>query len=112
MVSLGLWSGDSTFENRNHRIQVVYLGIYIKRYKFYSIMSIASTILDQTRYIRFSMDNSNINPSEELPEIQPTSGSPPAGEPIPHMEQHPQIEVDLPSSPAIMSRTSTGMYKE
>jgi hypothetical protein len=83
-----------------------------RRYKFYSIMSIASTILDQTRYTRFSMDISNINPAEELPEIQPTSGSPPAGEPIPHMEQHPQIAVDPPPGLAIVSRTSISMYKD
>jgi hypothetical protein len=58
------------------------------------------------------MGTSNINPAEELPEIQPTSGHPPAGEPIIHMEQHPQIEVDLPSGPAIVSRTTTSMFKD
>ncbi|CEJ62921.1 hypothetical protein PMG11_11406 [Penicillium brasilianum] len=51
------------------------------------------------------MDASNIKSAEELPEIQPAGGHPPAGEPIPHMEQHPQIEVDLPSSPAIPDDT-------
>jgi hypothetical protein len=88
------------------------LGYASKRYKFYSIISIASTILDQTRYTRFSIDTPNIHPAEELPEIQPTSGSPPAGEPIPHMEQDLQSEVDPPPGPAIVSRTSTNMYKD
>jgi ABC-type hemin transport system substrate-binding protein len=58
------------------------------------------------------MDTSNINPAEELAEIQLTSGHPLAGEPILHMEPHPQIEVDLPCGPAIVSRTSTSMYKD
>jgi hypothetical protein len=57
------------------------------------------------------MDTSNISPAEELPEIQPTGGYPLAGETIIHMEQHPQIEVDLPSGPAIVSKTGTSMYK-
>jgi hypothetical protein len=57
------------------------------------------------------MDTSSINPAEELLEIQPTSGYPPADEPIIHMEQHPRIEVDLPSGPAIVSKTNTSMYK-
>jgi hypothetical protein len=57
------------------------------------------------------MDTPNINPAEELPEIQPTGGHPPAGEPFIHMEQHPQIEVDLLSGPAIVGRTRTSMYK-
>jgi hypothetical protein len=57
------------------------------------------------------MGTPNINPAEELPKIQPTDGHPPAGEPFIHMEQHPQIEVDLHSGPVIVSRTSTSMYK-
>jgi hypothetical protein len=73
---------------------------------------IASIILGQTGYTRSSMDTSSIDPAEELPEIQPTSGYHPADEPIIHMEQHPQIDVDPPSNPAIVSKTSTGMYKD
>jgi hypothetical protein len=58
------------------------------------------------------MDTPNINSAEELPEIQPAGGHTPAGGPIIHMEQHPQVEVNLPSGPAIVSKTSTGMYKD
>jgi hypothetical protein len=58
------------------------------------------------------MDTSNIKPAEELSETQPAGGHPPAGEPLVHMEQHPQIEVDLPSSPVIVSETGTSMYKD
>jgi hypothetical protein len=58
------------------------------------------------------MDTSNVNPAEEPPEIQLTSSHPLAGEPILHMEQHLQTEADLPSSPAIVSRNSTSMYKD
>ncbi|CEJ62566.1 hypothetical protein PMG11_11063 [Penicillium brasilianum] len=56
------------------------------------------------------MDTSSINPAEELPEIQPTSGYPPADEPIIHMEQHPQIDVDLPSGPAIQAEDTERPY--
>lgn len=58
------------------------------------------------------MNTSNINPTEELPEIQPISGSPLAGVPIPYIEQHPQIKVDPLLGLAIMSRTSTSIYKD
>ncbi|OKP14853.1 hypothetical protein PENSUB_5734 [Penicillium subrubescens] len=47
------------------------------------------------------MDTSNTNPVEEHPEIQPGSGHSPIGEAIPHITEHPQIEADPPSGPAI-----------
>lgn len=56
------------------------------------------------------MDTSNINAAEELPEIQPADSRPPAGEPLIHMEQRPQIEADLPSGPVNVSRTRTSIY--
>jgi hypothetical protein len=59
------------------------------------------------------MDTSNINVAEELPDIQPADSRPPAGEPLIHMEQRPQIqiEVDLPSGPVNVSRTRTSIYR-
>ncbi|KAJ5378285.1 uncharacterized protein N7496_005694 [Penicillium cataractarum] len=47
------------------------------------------------------MYTSNTNPVEEHPEIQPGSGHSPIGEAIPHITEHPQIEVDRPSGLAI-----------
>jgi hypothetical protein len=58
------------------------------------------------------MDASQTQPAEERPEDQPASDHPPTGESILNIEDHQQIEVDPPSGPAIVSRTSTRMYHD
>jgi thiamine kinase-like enzyme len=58
------------------------------------------------------MDASHTQPVEERLEDQPANGHPPTGDPIPNNEDHPQIEVDPPYSPATVSRESTSMYND
>jgi hypothetical protein len=71
--------------------------------------SISSIIQNPTRA---SMVASHTKSVEERPEDQLAGGHPLTGEPVFNSEEHPQIEMDPPSGPALVSRESTAMNKD
>lgn len=57
------------------------------------------------------MDTYNTDPIEEPPEILAASSYPLTSESVLDTEKDAQIEIDLPSGPAIVSRASIIIYK-